>query len=341
MQPGFHRRRLAGFADTMVDYAARAHAGWRDGATLDVADEMMRMTLGIAATTMFGGEVSQAEATRVKSTHIAGRGIRIHAGAVDIIGDIHGCFDELQTLLGALGWRRASSGRWEGTSGRALLLLGDVVNRGPQPWAVLECVESLVATGGAWMLLGNHDALLRDALRGVCAGHSSDPEVRRVTGLNDTLAALARASDAHGRARRALACVEAAPLWAEFTGGAAGVVAVHAAWPSAPDTLDPRRLEQHCVYGPTFKVEGERRPRRLDWRPAYPLDAPRCVHGHTAYVGPVRVVHNTQCLDTGAVFGGALTALRWPEDTLVQIPSSRAYSAHVNIPDRPPLFDSP
>jgi cytochrome P450 len=61
MQPAFHRDRIAGYGKTMVEYADRARSGWSDGATLDIAREMNRLTLNIVGKTLFDADVeSQA-----------------------------------------------------------------------------------------------------------------------------------------------------------------------------------------------------------------------------------------------------------------------------------------
>jgi len=61
MQPAFHKERIAGYGTTMVAYADRMRRTWRDGETLDVAQEMMRLTLAIAGKTLFDLDVeSQA-----------------------------------------------------------------------------------------------------------------------------------------------------------------------------------------------------------------------------------------------------------------------------------------
>jgi cytochrome P450 len=61
IQPAFHRERIAAYATTMVDYAARVRSGWADGATLDVSREMSRLTLLIVGKTLFDADVeSQA-----------------------------------------------------------------------------------------------------------------------------------------------------------------------------------------------------------------------------------------------------------------------------------------
>jgi len=61
MQPAFHRERIAGYGQTMVEYADRMRNAWTDGATLDLAREMNRLTLSIVGKTLFDADVeSQA-----------------------------------------------------------------------------------------------------------------------------------------------------------------------------------------------------------------------------------------------------------------------------------------
>jgi cytochrome P450 len=63
-QPAFHRQRIAGYATTMVDYAARMRDEWRPGETRDVAREMTRLTLAIAGKTLFDTDV-ESEADEI------------------------------------------------------------------------------------------------------------------------------------------------------------------------------------------------------------------------------------------------------------------------------------
>lgn len=64
VQPAFHRQRVAAYGAVMAQYAARTSADWQDGATVDVAQEMMRLTLAIVAKTLFDADV-EAEATAI------------------------------------------------------------------------------------------------------------------------------------------------------------------------------------------------------------------------------------------------------------------------------------
>ncbi|HVG35953.1 MAG TPA: cytochrome P450, partial [Pyrinomonadaceae bacterium] len=58
-QPAFHRQRMADYGAVMSDYAVRMRDGWRDGETLDIAHEMMRLTLGIVGKTLFDADVEE------------------------------------------------------------------------------------------------------------------------------------------------------------------------------------------------------------------------------------------------------------------------------------------
>jgi cytochrome P450 len=63
VQPAFHRQRLMGYAETMIEYGARTRDRWQDGQTFDVAVEMMRLTLAVVAKTLFSADVESEAAT--------------------------------------------------------------------------------------------------------------------------------------------------------------------------------------------------------------------------------------------------------------------------------------
>jgi protein phosphatase len=259
----------------------------------------------------------------------AAGGLRIYRpGAFDIVGDVHGCKDELLALMAALGWQDSPGAGWTHPEGRLLVFVGDLVDRGPDSLGVLRLVAELCRHGRALLVRGNHDDKLRRLLRG------NDVKV-------DALSPEARAS----LVEDALPMLEDAPYWALLAPaeqGGWGVVVAHAAWRPqvASSKLDYARF--YCLYGPTTgKTDVDGYPERVDWRPAYPADGPLCVVGHTPYLGPVVQHGNTLCLDTGCVFGGHLTALRWPERAFVQIPAARAYTDHAALSATPRFVDAP
>lgn len=73
VQPAFHRERLAGYASVMVEGGARCRESWKSGATLDIAAEMMRMTLAIVARALFSADVaSEADEIGMAITQVLG-----------------------------------------------------------------------------------------------------------------------------------------------------------------------------------------------------------------------------------------------------------------------------
>ena len=110
------------------------------------------------------------------------------AGPFDLVGDVHGCASELRTLLTRLGWHvEYAGGRAVGATHparRTAVLVGDLVDRGPDTPGVLRLVMGMVAAGTALCVSGNHEAKLVRALRGraVKVGH----------GLERSLAQLAQ-----------------------------------------------------------------------------------------------------------------------------------------------------
>jgi len=90
-------------------------------------------------------------------------------GPFDIIGDVHGCFEELTDLLAKLGYALTVEGdafSLVAPEGRRLVFVGDLVDRGPASPRVLKLVEQLVASGQAFCVPGNHDVRLMRVLRG-------------------------------------------------------------------------------------------------------------------------------------------------------------------------------
>lgn len=268
-------------------------------------------------------------------------GVRVNRRDFDIVGDVHGCLPELHELMGKLGWVE-TSGRWRHPEDRFLIFVGDLTDRGPDSLGVLELVSGLVEEGRALLVLGNHDDKLRRYLRG--------NNVKLTHGLQTTAAEFAALplEKVASLKKRYLPLLEQAPLWAlcdprPDEQGARPlpdrVVIAHAAWKPSFVSASFGKVRSHCLYGPTTGNVVNGLPQRLDWKPAYPEDAPFCVVGHTAFKGPVVVRHNTTCIDTACVFGGALTALRWPSREVVQVAARATYDEKSNLAEAPVLID--
>ncbi len=234
-------------------------------------------------------------------------------GPFDIIGDVHGCFDELAELLGRLGYEVAadgSSGRHPG--GRTAVFVGDLVDRGPATPAVLRLVMGMTAAGSGMSVAGNHEAKLLRALRGrdVTTGH----------GLAQSLAQLAAEPDGF---RAGVA---------EFLDGLLGhvvlddgrLVVAHAGLPASMHGRASAAVRSFALYGDTTGETDEYGlPVRYPWAQDY-RGAAMVVYGHTPVPEP-EWINGTLCIDTGCVFGGRLTALRYPEREIVGVPAWAEY----------------
>ncbi|MDQ3632619.1 MAG: polynucleotide kinase-phosphatase [Actinomycetota bacterium] len=240
---------------------------------------------------------------------------RADRGPFDVIGDVHGCHAELVALLAELGWAVAPDGLSAAPpEGRRAVFVGDYVDRGPASGQVLELVMRLAADGHALCLPGNHDAKLVRKLKG--------RDVQLTHGLAETLERLARApADLSDRARDFL---DGLVSHAVLDGGR--LVVAHAGLKEAYHGRSSGRVRDFALYGDTTGEADELGlPVRNDWAQDYRGEA-AVVYGHTPVAEP-RWTNATINIDTGCVFGGRLTALRWPERELVSVPAAREYFA--------------
>ncbi|MFD7602782.1 polynucleotide kinase-phosphatase [Streptomyces mirabilis] len=228
-------------------------------------------------------------------------------GPFDIIGDIHGCASELETLLGKLGYVDGAH-----PQGRTAVFVGDLVDRGPDTPGVLRRVMSMVAAGDALCVPGNHENKLGRYLKGRKVQHSH--------GLAETIEQLdGESEEFHARVRE---FVDGLVSHYVLDGGR--LVVCHAGLPEKYHGRTSGRVRSHALYGDTTGETDEfGLPVRYPWAEDYRGRA-AVVYGHTP-VPTATWLNNTICLDTGAVFGGKLTALRWPERELVDVPAERVW----------------
>jgi protein phosphatase len=240
---------------------------------------------------------------------------RTETGPFDIIGDIHGCFTETLELLGTLGYEVSKEDGQHGVShpqGRKLIFVGDLVDRGPDSPNVVRLVSSVVKSGMGFCVAGNHDVKLSRALRG--------RDVKVSHGLAESLAQLEGESAEFRR------------FTAEFLDGLVShyvlddgrLVVAHAGLREEMHGRGSGAVRQFAMYGETTGETDEYGlPVRYNWAADYRGNA-TVVYGHTPVLEP-EWLNNTICVDTGCVFGGKLTALRYPERELVSVPAARMY----------------
>lgn len=251
---------------------------------------------------------------------------RSERGPFDIVGDVHGCGDELAELVDRLGYVRDGDA-WRHPAGRRLIFVGDLVDRGPRVADVLRFVMACVDAGTALLVPGNHDDKLARALRG--------RPVKVAHGLQQSLDALKPAS---AEARETIATfVESLPSHLMLDGGR--LVVAHAGMREDLQGRDSRRVRDYALFGETTgELDEYGLPVRLDWAARYE-GAAHVVYGHTP-VADAAWHNRTIDIDTGCVFGGALTALRWPECELVSVPAREVYAEsarpfHPSHPEAP------
>jgi protein phosphatase len=244
---------------------------------------------------------------------------RDRTGPFDVIGDVHGCRTELEALLGRLGYRvtRDASGRAADAvppEGRTAVFLGDLVDRGPDSPGVLRLVMGMVAAGHALAVPGNHENKLVRALSG--------RNVQVSHGLAETLGQLAGEDEAF-REDVAGFCHG---LVSHLVLDGGRLVVAHAGLKEAYQGRASGRVRSFALYGDTTGETDEfGLPVRYPWANDYRGRA-MVLYGHTPTPDP-EWVNNTMCLDTGCVFGGRLTALRYPEKEMVSVPAGRAWYA--------------
>jgi protein phosphatase len=240
-------------------------------------------------------------------------------GPFDIIGDIHGCATELEELLGRLGYAVAwSDERGERAAtvtppeGRKAVFVGDLVDRGPNSPDVLRLVMSMVAAGTAYCVQGNHERKLGRWLEG-----------RKVTiahGLQETIDQLAEADRGLKAALPAFLDSLRSHYWLD--GGRLAVA--HAGLKEDMIGRGSGAVREFALYGETTgEIDEFGLPVRADWAANYRGET-AVIYGHTPML-EAQWVNNTLCLDTGCVFGGKLTALRWPEKDMVQVPARQVW----------------
>jgi protein phosphatase len=250
---------------------------------------------------------------------------RSEHGPFDIIGDVHGCADELEELLAQLGYEfgvilggpSLISGRsYAHPQGRRAIFVGDLVDRGPRILDTLRIVASMVKSGSALCVPGNHDMKLLRKLRG--------KDVQLTHGLAETMAEIDRLpADVRQPFCQSLA---------EFLDGLVShyvlddgkLVVAHAGMKEEMQGRGSGRVRDFALYGETTGETDEfGLPVRMNWAAEYRGSA-TVVYGHTPVPSP-EWLNRTVNIDTGCVFGGKLTALRYPERQFVSVPARRTY----------------
>lgn len=238
-------------------------------------------------------------------------------GPFDIIGDLHGCCDELIELLQKLDYQvlEGTDGRVtvQPPAGRKVIFLGDLVDRGHKIPQVLRLVMGMVEAGTALCVPGNHDMKLQRALQG--------RNVQVTHGLAESLAQL----EPEPQAFKDKLTSFLDDLVSHYVLDDGHLVVAHAGMKAEMQGRGSGQVREFALYGETTGETDEfGLPVRCNWAAEYRARA-TVVYGHTPVPEP-EWLNRTINIDTGCVFGGKLTALRYPEKELVSVPARQTYA---------------
>jgi protein phosphatase len=232
-------------------------------------------------------------------------------GPFDIIGDVHGCCDELETLLTTLGYQLKEQ-TYVHPAGRKAVFLGDLVDRGDRILDTLNLVQKMVTAESALCVPGNHDYKLLRQLKGqkVTINHGLEKTLAELESLDET--------------ERQLLQSFLTGLVSHYVLDDGRLIVAHAGMKQAYQGRGSSKVRDFALYGETTgEIDEFGLPVRHNWASEYRGDA-MVVYGHTPVPEPVWL-NGTIDVDTGCVFGGKLTALRYPERELVSVPALKVY----------------
>lgn len=257
-------------------------------------------------------DVDEIQSAKVQRTKLMNNKKDVH-GPFDIIGDIHGCYDELCELLEKLGYKVDKvSGTAYSPENRIVAFVGDLVDRGPKIVEVLKLVMAMVKEGRAYCVRGNHDGKLERKLRG--------SNVQIIHGLEKTLEELKGETEIFKQELKYF--LEGLPSHYVFDEGK--LVVAHAGLKEKLQGRESPIIRDLAMFGETTgKVDEFGLPIRLSWSEHYRGSA-LVVYGHTPHL-QAKMINNTINVDTGCVYGGKLTAYRYPEGEIVEVEAKEVY----------------
>jgi protein phosphatase len=246
-------------------------------------------------------------------------------GPFDIIGDVHGCAGELEELLSKLGYEATASipggpslvsgVAYAHPEGRKAVFVGDLVDRGPRVLDTLRLVATMVDSGSALCVPGNHDVKLLKKLQG--------KNVQITHGLAESLAEIDAMNDDRSRFVEELVGFLDG-LVSHYVLDEGKLVVAHAGMKAEMQGRGSGKVRDFALYGETTGETDEfGLPVRHDWASEYRGQA-MVVYGHTPVPEP-EWFNRTVNIDTGCVFGGKLTSLRYPEKEFISVSAIRTY----------------
>lgn len=233
-------------------------------------------------------------------------------GPFDIIGDVHGCYDELTELLDKMGYVSDVDGGYRHPDERKVIFTGDLCDRGPKNVEVLRLVMRMVETGTAFCVPGNHDDKLKRYLehRNVQISHGLEKTVRELEQEEEMFLAKLQTFLQN--------------LVSHYIFDDGKLVVSHAGIKEEYIGRASAKIREFCLYGDTTgETDVSGFPIRQNWAADYRGEA-MVVYGHTPQK-EIQAVNHTYCVDTGCVFGGKLSCIRYPEREVISAAARRPY----------------
>ncbi|MFJ8458399.1 polynucleotide kinase-phosphatase [Lysinibacillus xylanilyticus] len=252
---------------------------------------------------------------------------------LDVIGDIHACFDEFIELLGKLGYEENKEGYYIHPLGRRFVSVGDIMSRGPKSIETMAFFERHIERGLAYMTDSNHGWKIARWLDGrkVTLHHGDELveaefiDYENVYGVEQTKEFKARLAK----------CLLAAPShYILMNNGISSAVVTHAGIRDRYIGKQSARIYDFCRYGDVLGQDPSGKPIRNDWFTEH-QSSQLIIWGHDPKLRPLKQ-NNTLNIDQGVVFGGQLTAFRYPEKTIEFV---NAYKNYAGI-ERNPLLEA-
>jgi len=237
-------------------------------------------------------------------------------GPFDVIGDVHGCADELEALLGLLGYVHEADGPYHHPTGRKAVFVGDLCDRGPRIIDAIRIAIDMVEAGNAFCVPGNHDVKLMRYLRGkkVLVAHGLEASIQQIEALGE--------EERVPFSERFCTFIDGLVSHLVFDAGK--LVVAHAGMKEEYIGRASGTIREFALFGETTgETDAYGLPVRGNWAASYTGQA-TIVYGHTP-TPEAQWLNRTINIDQGCVFGGQLTALRYPENELVSVKARQVW----------------
>jgi len=248
---------------------------------------------------------------------------------IDIIGDIHGCYEEMILLLEKLGYQKNREGLYLHPSGRKFVSVGDVMSRGPQSLKTMLFFYEHVQQDLAYMIDSNHGWKIARWLDGRDVTlHHGDEKVEEEFKEYE----LQVGSEEAQKMKQALRdfLLHAPSHYVFKKNGVETLVCAHAGIKDDYIGKQSEDIRDFCRYGDTDGFDENGKPVRKDWFISHNKSS-LIVWGHDPKPRPL-LINNTINIDQGVVFGGELTAYRYPEREFISVQAKQDYSGAADNP---------